>query len=130
MPTQPDNNSPKTGEERTDSQAAAAEPDRSPKTFWKAFRQKMAISARLMGKEIYRNKLRWFDLRRADYRLGKKAYDSRLSLPNQSQIVDRLDRTQNQIAVLSQSVGSGPSFKEKSKAAAKGVGRAMKIQLL
>ena len=102
----------------------------SPSPFWKTFLQKMAIAARLAGKEIYRNKLRWFDLRRADYQLGKKAYDSRLPLPGQSQRSDRLDRLQNRIRELGQEVASGPSLKEKSLATLKGAGRAMKIQLL
>lgn len=95
-----------------------------------SFSKKMAITARLMVKEIYRNKLRWFDLRRADYRLGRRAYESQSSLSAQSRIVNRLAQLQLRIEVLGQSVDSGPSFKEKLIGAVKGVGRAMKIQLL
>jgi hypothetical protein len=60
MPSQPDNG--RVGsEDRTASQP--------PPRFWKTFLEKMAIALRLMGIEIHRNKLKWFDLRRADYRL-------------------------------------------------------------
>src|SRR6266446_4169526 len=97
MPSQPDNNSPE-GEQRTGLQPtdlpAAPQTDRPAKTFWKTFLKKMGISARLMGKEIYRKKLRWFDLRRADYRLGRKAYEQHVVVPDTTGIIERLNNLQ------------------------------------
>jgi hypothetical protein len=106
------------------------QPPLPSRKFWKTFLKKMAITGRLLGKEILRNKLRWLDLRRADYQLGRKTYETRVSLPDQNRIIDRLDRIQNRTEALSQAVGSGPSFKEKSIGVMKGVGRAMTIQTL
>lgn len=98
--------------------------------FPKTFLTKAAISARLLGKEIYRKKLKWIDLRRADYRLGQKAYDQHSTLPAQSKIVDRLQRIEGGIEALSVTSKSGPSFKDKSVAAVKQMGKAMKIRFL
>ena len=124
-------NSRLTSEDQTASPSVRdLQPPPVPNKFWKTFLKKTAIAARLLGKESYRKKLRWFDLRRADYRLGKKAYDSRVPLPDQSRIIDRLSKIHHRIEVLGQPVNSGPSFKEKLIGAVKGVGRAMKIQIL
>jgi hypothetical protein len=90
MPSQPDNNSPK-GEERTPSQLS--------KTFRITFLEKMAITARLMGKEIHRNRLRWFDLRRADHRLGEKASAEKISL-SQTQFLTRVEQLRKRLTTL------------------------------
>jgi hypothetical protein len=68
MPAQQGNDCP--GNERP----AASPPPVLPKTFWKSFVGKMAITARVLGKELYRFRLRRLDLPRADLRLGQKAH--------------------------------------------------------
>src|SRR5206468_5660742 len=91
---------------------------------------KMAITARLAGKEVYRHKLRWFDLRRAHYRLGRRAYERRLVVPNTTGTIERLDDLQKRIETLGQSETSGSSFKEKLNTAVRRSGKIMKIQML
>jgi uncharacterized repeat protein (TIGR03803 family) len=87
-----------------------------PKTVWTTFLEKMAIAARLFGKEVYRKKLQWFDLKRADYRLGKKAY-SLGQLEGQTQLGSRLDILSERLAHLRQSGGKPTStFGRKAKA--------------
>ena len=133
MPSQPDNNSPE-GEQRTGLPPTElptnAKPTPPPTSRWITFLTKMAIASRLMGKEIYRNKLRWFDLRRGHYRLGRKAYEVAPSLPDQSPTVDRLKRIHDRLEALSRPINCGPSSKDKLKATVKGMLRAMKIQIL
>ena len=75
----------------------------------------MAIAARLFGKEVYRKKLKWFDLKRADYRLGKKAY-SLGKLEGQTQLGSRLDILSERLEHLRQSGGEPTStFGQKAK---------------
>src|ERR1700674_5600937 len=98
-------------EDREDSQ-----PPSLPKKFWKTFLEKMAIAALLFGKEVYRKKLKWFDLRRADYRLGKRAY-SLGKLEGQTQLGSLLDILSERLAHLRQSGGESTStFARKAKA--------------
>ena len=52
--------------------------------FAGSFPRKIAITARLLGKELHRKKLKWFDLRRADYRLGEKVCHRRTVRNNPS----------------------------------------------
>jgi hypothetical protein len=90
----------------------------------------MLISLRILGKELRRKKLKWFDLRRADFELGKKAYKTQSSMSNQNQTSDRITQIQNQIEALNRPISSGPSFKQKVTAVVKGAVRVMKIQIL
>ncbi|MGI8956813.1 MAG: choice-of-anchor tandem repeat GloVer-containing protein [Chthoniobacterales bacterium] len=62
---------------------------------------KLRIAAHILGKEVYREKLKWFDLRQADYRTGKKAYDGGL-VSGQTQLVSELDRLCARLAELRQ----------------------------
>lgn len=116
----------RTGSEDRD----VSQPPPLAKTFWKTFLDKMAITLRLFGKEVYRKKLQWFDLRRADYRLGKKAYDTQSSMSDQNQTSDRISEIQNQIKALGDPESSAPSSKQKIKNSAKGAGRLLKLQIL
>jgi hypothetical protein len=106
---------------------ASQPPSKNPQ---KSFLTKMAITTRLLGKEIHRKKLKWFDLRRADYRLGSKAYEIQSSMSDQNQTIDRINKIQNQIEALGDPESSGPPSQQKFKAVAKGAGRFMKIQIL
>jgi hypothetical protein len=113
----------------TDHSGSPPPPSTPEKKLWKTFLKKMGISLRILEKEIYRNKLRWFDLRRAEHRLGKKAYESQSSLSGQNRTIDRLSKIQRRIELLGQPINWGTAFKDKARAAVKGVVRAMKIQI-
>ncbi|MEP7015032.1 MAG: hypothetical protein ABI925_06310 [Verrucomicrobiota bacterium] len=90
----------------------------------------MVISARLMGKEIYRKKLKWFDLRKADYRLGKKAYENGLA-SEQTQHISRLDQLRDRLARLRKdSDTTVASFSDKAKALARAVARGIQTGTL
>src|SRR5437773_7535430 len=102
MPSPPDNNPPE-GEQRTGMQPAElptnAKPTPPRTSRWITFLRKMGITARLLGKEIYRNKLKWFDLRRADYRLGEKVVAAGVSAEH-SQFAQRVNQIDNQLTSL------------------------------
>lgn len=67
----------------------------------KAFFKKIRIATRLLGKEIYRKKLRWFDLRRADYRLGEKVVAA--GVPSEhSRFARQLEQIDQRLARLRQ----------------------------
>lgn len=107
--------------------SATAHPE---KLFLKNFLKKMAIAVRLFGREIHRAKLRCFDLRAADYHLGKKAYETQSSMSDQKQTIDRINKIQDQIKALGNPDSFEPAFKQKIKAAVKEAGRLIKIQIL
>jgi chemotaxis protein histidine kinase CheA len=93
----------------------------------KAFLKKTGIAARLLVKEIYRRKLKWFDLRRADYQLGKKAYESGLA-SEQTQLISRLDGLGERLAHLRQSSGEPTStIGQKAKASLRAFAKAVQI---
>ena len=73
----------------------------APTTPAESFLARMTIAGCLLGKEIYRNKLKWFDLRRADLRLGEKAYQTR-AFSGQTQLVSQLDQLRDEEAKLRQ----------------------------
>jgi tetratricopeptide (TPR) repeat protein len=113
----------------TENEAAMPSPPPLPnEPFWKTFLSKIAISARVLGKEVHRNKLKWFDLRRADYQLGKKAHENQIAPAENGGSIERLAKIHDRIAILRQPINSGPSFKEKRRAGAIRVGRVIKIQ--
>ena len=100
---------------------AASQPPPLPKTFWNTFLEKMAIAARLFGKEVYRKKLKWFDLTRADYRLGKKLYAMGVSQV-QPQLFSRLERLRERLMRLrQQNDETASTFSEKVKGWVKGI---------
>lgn len=108
--------------------AKASQPD--PVLFSKTFLKKMAISLRILGKELRRKKLKCFDLRNAHRCLGKKVYEVRSSLANQNPTFDHLDRIHKRIAALREPIACVSSFKEKLKTVLKRSEKIMKIQLL
>ena len=58
-----------------------------------SFPRKIAIATRLFGKELHQKKLKWFDLRRADCRLGEKVVAAGVhvrNIPNLSQRVNQI----------------------------------------
>jgi hypothetical protein len=79
----PQNNIPAQSEDRT-----ASLPTRD-KTRLKTFVEKVAIAVRLFSKEVHRAKLRWVELRFADYCLGKKGYETRVSTKDHGQTKTR-----------------------------------------
>ena len=119
MPSHPDNNFPEC-EERSGLHPTEHHTDArlTPPTTsrWITFLAKVAISARLLWKEIYRQKLKWFDLRRAELRLGRKAYTTR-RFSDQGQLVAQLDQLQDEEVKLRQpNDRSASTFREKVKA--------------
>jgi uncharacterized repeat protein (TIGR03803 family) len=109
---------------------AASQRPPHPKTFWKSVFEKIVITARLMGKELYRLKLSRVDLPRADLRLGEKAYANDVS-QGQTQLISRLDRLSKRVIHLRQS-GDEPAstFVDKAKALAKATSKAAQILAL
>ena len=69
--------------------------------FAGSFLRKIAIAARLFGKELQRNKLKWFDLRRADYRLGEKMLAAGVSAEH-SQFAQRVNQIDDRLMSLRQ----------------------------
>jgi hypothetical protein len=72
--------------------------------------KKIAIAARLFGKELQRNKLKWFNLRRADCRLGEKAYATGTAY-REAELVSRLDGVRERLTQSRrQNVEAAPSL--------------------
>jgi len=130
MPSPPNNRFPE-GEPRTGLQPTEpptnAKPTPRPTSRGTTFPTKMAIAARLLGKEIYRNKLKWFDLRRADYRLGEKVVAA--GIPSEhSQFAPQLEQIDKRLASLRQFQHErSDTFGEKVKSWANGIVRMAQI---
>jgi hypothetical protein len=130
MPSQPDNNFPE-GEQRTGLQPfllpTKAKPTTPPMSRWITFLTKIAISARLLGKELHRERLKWFDLRRADYRLGEKVVTA--GIPSEhSEFARQLEQIDQRLACLRQFRHErSDTFGEKVKSWAKGIVRMAQI---
>ena len=95
-----------------------------------SFPRKIAIATRLFGKELQRNKLNWFDLRRADYRLGEKAYATGTAYA-QAELVSRLNGVTEHITQLQrQEIQAATTFGDNVKAFASKVGKTVQISAL
>src|SRR6266403_2677914 len=104
MQSRPDNNPPD-GEQRSGLQPTElptnAKPTTRPTSRGTTFLAKMAIAVRLLGKELHRNKLKWFNLRRTDYRLGEKVFAA--GIPSEhSQFARQLEQLDQRLASLRQ----------------------------
>jgi hypothetical protein len=91
---------------------------------------KLAVAARVLGKELRRLKLERLDLRRADYRLGEKAYATGMA-GGQGELVSKLDGVAQRVTQLRQhQAEAGSTFAEKAKAWAHRIARAVQIGAL
>ena len=92
--------------------------------------RKLAVAARLLGKELYRFKLRRVDQARADLQLGEKAYATGAT-EGQPELVSTLDGVVARIAQLRQRAEQAASTPgQKTKAFASKVGKAVQIGAL
>ena len=92
--------------------------------------RKLAVAARVLGKELRRLKLKRMDLARADLRLGEKAYATGMA-DGQAELVSKLDGVAQRVTQLRQhEAEAGPTFGEKAKVLASRIGKAIQIGAL
>jgi hypothetical protein len=121
---------------RTDAEPPAADrpgaEEAWKKPSAKSFFEKLSATARLTRTEAYRKKLESVDLRQADYRIGKKAYESRVVPTELSSFVTDLDEIGARLAALrdGKEERAAASFGEKAQAAASGAARTAKAKAL
>jgi tetratricopeptide (TPR) repeat protein len=95
-----------------------------------SFARKIAIATRLFGKELQRGKLKWFDLQRADYRLGEKMLAAGVSVEH-FQFAQRVNQIDDRLTSLRQlEQKSSGTFREKVKAWWSGMVRTARIAAL
>jgi len=95
-----------------------------------SFPRKIAIATRLFGKELQRSKLKWFDLQRADYRLGEKMLAVGVSAEH-SQFAQRVDQIDDRLTTLRQHERNpSDTFGGKVKSWWKGMIRTVRIAAL
>src|SRR5438874_5480799 len=106
--------------------------EESKKTFARSFLLRLSATAGLTRTEAYRKKLESVDLRQADYRIGKKAYESRVVPTELSSFVTDLDEIGARLAALrdGKEEKAAASFGEKAQAAASGAARTAKVKAL
>jgi TPR repeat protein len=91
---------------------------------------KLAIAARVLGKELRRLKLKRMDLARADLRLGEKAYATGMA-DGQAELVSKLDGVAQRVTQLRQHEAEAAStFGEKVRALANRIARAVQVGAL
>ena len=91
---------------------------------------KIAVAARLLGKELHRLKLKRVDLRRVELRLGEKAYTTGTT-DGQSELVSKLDRVTRRLTQLrQQEVQPLSTFGGKIKALISKIAKAIQIGVL
>ena len=91
---------------------------------------KLAVAARVLGKELRRLKLKRMDLARADLRLGEKAYATGMA-DGQAELVSKLDGVAQRVTQLRQhEAESASTFGEKAKALANRIARAVQVGAL
>jgi flagellar biosynthesis GTPase FlhF len=91
---------------------------------------KLAVAARLLGKELHRLKLKRVDQARADLRLGEKAYASGTA-DGQAEFVSRVDGIAQRVTELRQPKAEAVStFGEKAKVFASRIAKAVKVAAL
>ena len=95
-----------------------------------SFPRKIAIATRLFGKELHQKKLKWFDLRRADCRLGEKVVAA--GVPSEhSQFAQRVNQIDIRLTSLRQhEQKSSNTYGEKVKVWLNGMVRAVRIAAL
>src|ERR1700730_14235709 len=92
--------------------------------------RKLAVAARVLGKELRRLKLKRMDLARADLRLGEKAYATGMA-DGQAELVSKLDGVAQRVTQLRQhEAEAGSTFAEKAKALANRIARAVQVGAL
>lgn len=92
--------------------------------------RKIAVTAHLLGRELYRLKLKRLDLPKADLRLGQKAYATGAT-EGEPELVSKLDRVSERLKQLRQQERQAAStFGEKAKVLASRIGKAIQIGAL
>jgi tetratricopeptide (TPR) repeat protein len=92
--------------------------------------RKLAIAARVLGKELRRLKLKRVDLARADLPLGEKAYATGIA-EGQAELVSKLDRVAQRLTELRQQrIQAASTLGEKAKVLASRIGKAIQIGAL
>jgi uncharacterized repeat protein (TIGR03803 family) len=91
---------------------------------------KLALAARVLGKELRRLKLKRVDLARADLRLGEKAYATGMA-DGQAELLSKLDGVAHRITQLRHHEAEAAStFGEKAKALTNRIARAVQVGAL